>query len=468
MSNQQKLLIEIETPIPKLIATGAGTVLYLAGSCFHPAQPIRRLEIVLGEQTQPVSAHSVLRTNMSASDSSAGSHNQRLYSGFWAIVSIPPVAALSAIDLSVRATLFDRRIIQQRIATLHLAPNWPEIAAMPVSVRENAPLVAICLATYNPPPSLFRRQVRSIREQTYRNWICVISDDSSEPMRLAEIREAIAEDARFLLSPAPRRLGTFHNFERSLMLAPAQAQYLALADQDDYWYPEKLQTLLAQFEEHTTLVYSDMRVVNEYGKILAETYWTVRDNNYRNFASLLLANTITGAASIFVSRLCDRILPFPPQTGNLFHDRWIAAVACAHGEVKYVGRPLYDYVQHGSNVIGHYDAARAPLYTMIARMFLGVMTKQRRERARAVYFESVLPLMVMTRVLLLRGPLGLKSSSLRVLQRIARLDSSRFSTVWIFLRGLNNWRSRCPTMGAEYYLLQGIFWKRYVSFKCRW
>jgi glycosyltransferase involved in cell wall biosynthesis len=471
MPNEPELLIEIETPIPELIATGAGTVSYLAGSCSHPVQPIRRLEILLDERAHPVLAHSVLRSDVSASSSATDPHDQNLRGRFWAIVPIPPVEAETAIELSLRATLGDGKVVRQQVAMLHLTPAWPVCAdavLLPVLPREDGPLVAICMATYNPPLPLFRCQIRSIREQTYRNWVCVISDDASEPERLSGIREIIGDDARFLVSPAPERLGVYHNFERSLKLAPAYAQYLALADQDDYWHPEKLQTLLAQFDEKTSLVYSDMRVVSECGEVISETCWTARENNYRNFASLLLANTITGAASIFVSQLRDRILPFPPRAGNLFHDHWIACVARARGEVKYVDRPLYDYVQHGGNVIGHYGSAREPLHKTIYWMLLEMKTRQGWQRAGTIYFESVLPLVVMARVILLRGHSELKSGSKRVLRRIARLDSSWLSVAWLFVRGLNNWRPRCTTMGAEYHLLQGIFWKLYISFKSRW
>src|SRR5689334_16975263 len=47
MPKKQELFIEIETPIPELIVTGTGTVLYLAGSCSHAEQQIRRLEILV-------------------------------------------------------------------------------------------------------------------------------------------------------------------------------------------------------------------------------------------------------------------------------------------------------------------------------------------------------------------------------------------------------------------------------------
>src|SRR5207244_11490958 len=118
---------------------------------------------------------------------------------------------------------------------------------------------------------------------------------------------------------------------------------------------EKLETLLAAFtSDDTTLVYSDMRIVDATGRRLADSFWDIRKNCWTNLASLMLANTVTGAASMFRRGLLDRILPFPPRLGDqMFHDHWIAAVALASGRLRFVPRRLYDYVQHRTNVIGH-------------------------------------------------------------------------------------------------------------------
>jgi hypothetical protein len=106
------------------------------------------------------------------------------------------------------------------------------------------------------------------------------------------------------------------------------------------------------------LVYSDMRIVDEQGRTISETFWRDRRNNHTDLSSLLLSNTITGAASLFRRELLDLALPFPPPVGDPFHDQWLAAVALASGEIAYVDRPLYDYVQHGGAARGHEAAMR--------------------------------------------------------------------------------------------------------------
>jgi len=131
-----------------------------------------------------------------------------------------------------------------------------------------------------------------------------------------------------------------------------------MSDQDDDWYPDKLESCLKEFNSNTQLVYSDMHIVNEQGKILADTYWQNRRNNFQDAHVLFLANTVTGAASVFRRELLNDILPFPEPVGQVFHDHWIACVARCRGELGYVDRALYDYYQYGSSVIsviGHCD-----------------------------------------------------------------------------------------------------------------
>src|SRR5215207_4330858 len=166
------------------------------------------------------------------------------------------------------------------------------------------------------------------------------------------MREILGDDERFVLSPSTERRGFFGNFERALALAPVEAEYVGLADQDDRWHPDKLEVLARELESGAGLAYSDVRVIDEDGRVRSETYWRYRRNNYTDFTSLLITNSITGAAALFKRELADRALPFPPPHGDIFHDHWLALVALATGEIRYVDRPLYDYVQHSDASLG--------------------------------------------------------------------------------------------------------------------
>ena len=160
------------------------------------------------------------------------------------------------------------------------------------------------MATYEPPADLLRMQLDSIREQTHGNWVCVISDDCSSDESFARLRELTDGDDRFAVSRSPERLGFYRNFERALSMAPPAADFVAYCDQDDRWHPNKLERLLGSIGD-AQLVYSDARIVSPDGSVVRPSYWTERRNNYTNFASLLIANSVTGAASLFRRERCS-------------------------------------------------------------------------------------------------------------------------------------------------------------------
>ena len=49
--------------------------------------------------------------------------------------------------------------------------------------------------------------------------------------------------------------------------------------------------------------------IDRDGGLIADTYWTYRRNNHTDFGSLLVANTVTGAASLFERSLLADVLP---------------------------------------------------------------------------------------------------------------------------------------------------------------
>src|SRR5262245_11551699 len=191
------------------------------------------------------------------------------------------------------------------------------------------------MATYEPPADLLRVQLDSIREQTHGSWVCVISDDGSSDAAFERLMELIGGDRRFVVSRSPERLGFYRNFERALSMTPANADYVTLCDQDDHWHPEKLARLVEGIGS-AQLVYSDARIVTPAGELVRSSYWTERRNNYTNFGSLLLANSVTGAASLYRRDLLDDALPLPPLLAKGFHDHWLAVVGLGLGEIAYV------------------------------------------------------------------------------------------------------------------------------------
>ncbi len=316
------------------------------------------------------------------------------------------------------------------------------------------------MASFDPEPALLERQLASIRAQTHGAWVCLISDDGSSPERFELLRSATADDQRFKLAPAPQRLGFYLNFERALQMVPPEAAFVALADQDDDWYPEKLAALLAGRGD-AELVYSDMRIVDEAGRTISETFWRGRRNNHTDLASLLLSNTVTGAASLFRRELLDLALPFPPPVGDPFHDQWLAAVALATGRIAYVDRPLYDYVQHGGAARGHEAAMRPwdPGRHLSWREPRATLRRLAVHGERS-YEDNVRRIGLSAQTLEARAGARMTPAKARAVRRIAHLGRPPEPAGWLALRSLRRLTGRNETMGIELSLAAAIWLRR--------
>ncbi|TQJ33075.1 glycosyltransferase [Arthrobacter sp. SLBN-122] len=209
----------------------------------------------------------------------------------------------------------------------------------------------IALAAYRPDWTLFRRQLQSIRDQSHHDFSCLISADGGHDEITAFVEKTLKGDTRFKVIGFGERLGFYGNFERVLEHVPADANWVALSDQDDYWYPDKLETLLPYLKQYS-LATGQARVVTETGTVLAES------TNRQNVppTHLLLDNQITGGLSVFRRDLLSTILPFPRLSNpSENHDHWIGLCAAVADGAYVVDNIVQDYVQHGGNVLGEPD-----------------------------------------------------------------------------------------------------------------
>lgn len=128
------------------------------------------------------------------------------------------------------------------------------------------PKVSVILPTYN-RAHLVGRAIRSVLDQTYRDFELIVVDDSTDNTdevvksfndpRIRYIRELKRGSAA-----AARNIG----------IKAAQGEYIAFQDSDDEWLPEKLEIqtqVLSNGSSEVGVVYTDMWRINEGRKM----YW---------------------------------------------------------------------------------------------------------------------------------------------------------------------------------------------------
>jgi glycosyltransferase involved in cell wall biosynthesis len=472
---ETELQLRLDTPLPPLLPAGRATAIFCLGSCFHPHKDIRRLELVIdGRRHTPTASrmprldvfrelHPGLESGAADPDSAADPEVRCYHSGFWATVPIDARTGPGQIELDVEATLADGQVTAAELGRIDVVEPP---AASPDG--EGAGAIAICMATFDPEPDLFRAQIDSIRAQTETDWVCLISDDCSSPESYELIEATVNGDSRFAVSRSDTNLGFYRNFERALRMVPPEAAFVALCDQDDRWYPSKLEVLRRAISG-AQLSYSDTRLVDASGRVLAASLWERRRNNHTNFASMLIANTVPGAASLMRREVVDLALPFPDAPGDLFHDHWLSLVAMAIGELSYVDRPLYDYVQHRGAVQGKMvgePEARHDDLRGAGRLLLHA-AREPFTGWRAAYFHGYVTLALQAEVLRLRGSSRIARRKLRTLSRIVACERSPVNFAWLALRPLRAAFGRGETLGAEMHLAKGILWRHAVALRTR-
>src|ERR1700728_4505611 len=108
--------------------------------------------------------------------------------------------------------------------------------------------ISVALCTYNGERFL-RHQLESIQQQTRLPDELVVCDDRSTDQTLAIVRE-LAGTVSFpvVIDQNHETLGSARNFEKAIRLCTGDL--IALSDQYDIWYPNRLQRSDQEFVAH--------------------------------------------------------------------------------------------------------------------------------------------------------------------------------------------------------------------------
>lgn len=441
---------------PPVISPGKGMTLFVAGWHSRLDASARTAVLALGDT----------RMKLRAFDLPWDAEGHRR--AFWGELSLAPEHPSGVYALNLVAILSDGSHANATLGEVTVMPGasppkvLPGFKPPPVTRRT----VVVCMATFNPSPQLLKRQLESICNQTYSDWVCLIGDDGSASEIHGRIAALAAQDDRLVLVPFAERVGFYRNFERLLGAVPSSAGFVALADQDDVWHPRKLESLVSHLGSRA-LAFSDARIVSSEGNVQSPTFWTVRRPNHESLASLLLTNSVSGASLLFRRDLLDSALPFPPAHGRFFHDHWLATVAAANGGITYVDQPLYDYVQHSGAAIGHERMnrwARRPRSLGARAAHAGRDPGYFMEHWRVTYFTEYVRTLLFARTLLQRC--DVEDTAHRPLRMLIAPDGSTSKTAWLLARHLRELRAN-ETLRAEGRLLRALTWRGLLQLRGR-
>jgi glycosyltransferase involved in cell wall biosynthesis len=259
-------------------------------------------------------------------------------------------------------------------------------------MQPNSPLVSVVMGTYNGGKYL-REQLESIYGQTYKKIEVIVSDDCSTD-NTVEILKEFSRDHGLKCYINEKNLGLVKNFEKVLSLA--KGDYIALADQDDIWYPGKIELLLNNIGP-SSLIHSGVHVIDGLGRPHGDAFVVSeysRDHTEKvNFSDFLETAWVLGCTSLIERSLLEKCLPFPD--GVMFHDWWLtmAAIKLGHG-IKYIHEPTIKYRQYGENTAFKFfmdiswHKKRFDFYKLLSSKFHVQLSPEEKERLNAIAHQN--------------------------------------------------------------------------------
>lgn len=226
------------------------------------------------------------------------------------------------------------------------------------------PKFSVAMCTYN-GAELVDEQLDSIAAQTRLPDELIVCDDGSTDATVERVRE-FARNAPFPVRvfENEKNLGSTKNFERAIALC--EGDLIALADQDDYWFPDKLRRLEQTLtDENIGLAFTNGEIVDASLKALGQSVWeTIRFGEREQklfreghaFSVLLDHNVVTGAALAMKAEFREIILPIPNDLVHdgipVLHDWWAALLVAAIAGISFIPESLFKYRQHSAQQMG--------------------------------------------------------------------------------------------------------------------
>lgn len=147
---------------------------------------------------------------------------------------------------------------------------------------------SILVPVYNTPPEYLKEMIRSVQEQTYKNWeLCLADGSDADHSEVSSICQRFAQkDHRILYKKLDKNGGISENTNQCI--AMASGDYIGLFDHDDLLHPAALfEVVKAICEKDADFIYTDEGTFSKNPNNLVSAHFkpdyapdTLRGNNY--------------------------------------------------------------------------------------------------------------------------------------------------------------------------------------------
>ena len=202
--------------------------------------------------------------------------------------------------------------------------------------KNNTPSISVIMATYN-GEKYIREQLDSILNQTYPPHELIIQDDCSTDSTPEIIKEYAKKHECIHFFQNERNQGAHMNFKSATMRA--KCDYIAFSDQDDVWYPQKLEKQIKAITDYD-LCYSQHHVGYDKQHLKVVSYKCAPERQL--FAAIVGHSFLMRRSYVQNSKNWLDYLPF--------HDISLCLMAHFENGVTCVNEPLNWHRSHAEQV----------------------------------------------------------------------------------------------------------------------
>ena len=206
--------------------------------------------------------------------------------------------------------------------------------------------VQILMSTYNGETYL-SKQIDSILAQNYPAIQLLIRDDGSKD-NTKEILKEYENKFEQITVIYGENVGVNGSFFS--LVEMSDADYIAFADQDDIWLPDKVKKAVEQLEQvQGAALYACNKILIDGNDNI------IKENDGRkmapSFSNALVESICTGCTIVMNRKLTEQLKIHIPEHAVL-HDWWCYLLAAYLGTVIYDENAYIWYRQHENNVVG--------------------------------------------------------------------------------------------------------------------
>lgn len=250
------------------------------------------------------------------------------------------------------------------------------------------PKVSVVIPTYN-RSALLEKSVRSVLDQTYKNYEILVIDNSSQD-----------NTAQMLASLNDERIKSYQINNRGIIarsrnlgLQKALGAYIAFLDDDDLWEKDKLEKQVAYMKSHPHcgLVYTSIQVIDENNKRGELIRNTRKTKEGKVFRELIKGNFISQLTVLMRREVLDSVgyLDEDASIKSLEDYEYWLRISLKH-VVGYIDEPLGLYRVHSSGVSKNHNSYRINQF-VLERLLKDPDTENKdviKERIYSLYAKS--------------------------------------------------------------------------------